>query len=132
MPHLTIEYSANLDAQTSFAALCQMLSDVLLASGFFEPGAIRVRARACPHFVVADNHPKNAFADMILRIGQGRSAADRKTVGSALMVAAQTHFALQLGSAHFALSLEVQEIQSEFSWKTNAIHPRLRSALPQP
>jgi 5-carboxymethyl-2-hydroxymuconate isomerase len=27
---------------------------------------------------------------------------------------------------HFALSLEIREIDPELSWKRNAIHPRLR------
>jgi uncharacterized cysteine cluster protein YcgN (CxxCxxCC family) len=45
----------------------------------------------------------------------------------ALMRAAEAHFAPQLATPHFALSLEVQEISAPFSWKTNAIHPRLRT-----
>jgi 5-carboxymethyl-2-hydroxymuconate isomerase len=124
MPHLTIEYSANIEAH--IAGLCHALRDVMLASGLFEIGAIRVRARPCPHFAIADELPQNAFADIILRIGKGRSNQEKSTVGQAIIGCAETHFASLLLQPHFALSLEVQEISPQFSWKINAIHPRLR------
>lgn len=124
MPHLTIEYSAN--TGTDMNALCQTLHGVMLQSGLFELGAIRVRARACPQYAVADLLPENAFADMVLRIGKGRSDAEKQAIGAALMQAAEAHFATLLARPHFALSLEVQEISAPLSWKTNAIHPRLR------
>lgn len=127
MPHLTVEYSGNLERLTDMGALCHALHTSMMASGLFELGAIRVRARACPHYAVADLLAKNAFADLILRIGTGRSEDERRTLGQALMRAAEVHFAPQLATPHFALSLEVQEISAPFSWKTNAIHPRLRT-----
>lgn len=127
MPHLTIEYSDNLERLTDMGALCQVLHTSLLASGLFELGAIRVRAHACRHYAVADLLPQNAFADLILRIGVGRSEDEKAALGKALMRAAEAHFAQQFATPHFALSLEVQEISAPFSWKTNAIHPRLRT-----
>lgn len=127
MPHLTIEYSANLDAQSDMAALCQSLHATMMASGLFELGAVRVRARPCPYFAVADLLGENAFADLILRIGKGRSDDEKKSIGQALMRSLEAHFAPQLANPHIALSLEVQEISAPFSWKTNAIHPRLRT-----
>ena len=127
MPHLTVEYSGNLEGLKDMGALCHALHTTMLASGLFELGAIRVRARACPHYAVADLLPENAFADLILRIGTGRSEDEKTSLGKALMRAAEAHFALQLAAPHFALSLEVQEISAPFSWKTNAIHPRLRT-----
>ncbi len=127
MPHLTIEYSANLDAQSDMTALCQSLHAAMMASGLFELGAVRVRARPCPHFAVADLLGENAFADLILRIGAGRSDDDKTSIGQALMRTLEAHFAPQLARPHIALSLEVQEISAPYSWKTNAIHPRLRT-----
>jgi 5-carboxymethyl-2-hydroxymuconate isomerase len=109
------------------AALCAALHATLTASGLFEFGAVRVRSRPCPNYAVADLLAKNAFADLILRIGAGRSDDDKKAIGNALMNTLAEHFAPQLAHPHIALSLEVQEISAPFSWKTNAIHPRLRT-----
>ena len=127
MPHLTVEYSANLADQSDMDALCTALHATMMASGLFELGALRVRARPCPHYAVADMLAENSFADMILRIGAGRSDDEKKSIGAALMRTTEAHFAPQLARPHIALTLEVQEISADFSWKTNAIHPRLRT-----
>lgn len=127
MPHLSVEYSANLENQSDMGALCAALHATMLGSGLFELGAIRVRARACVHYAVADMLAENSFADMLLRIGAGRSQNEKAAIGQALMRSAETHFAPQLAHPHFALTLEVQEISAALSWKTNAIHPRLRT-----
>ena len=127
MPHLTVEYSANLDGQSDMVALCKSLHTTMMASGLFELGALRVRALPCPHYAVADLLGENAFADLILRIGTGRTEDEKTAVGQALMRTAEAHFAPLLAHPHFALTLEIQEISQAFSWRTNAIHPRLRT-----
>lgn len=128
MPHLSMEYSANLESRVDLSGLCDRLSDTLLTTGFFEPGAVRVRAIRCETYAVADQLPENAFLDASLRIGEGRSEADRQQIGEALFECFQQQLAELFQSPHFCLSLEVREISRELSWKKNAIHPRLRQA----
>ena len=127
MPHLTIEYSANLDTRTDIAALCRTLHTALLQTGLFELGAIRVRALRCTDYAVADLMPENSFADLRLRIGAGRSQVEKHKAGEGIFAAASAHFAPQLATAYFALSLDIAEIDASLSWKKNAIHPRLRA-----
>ena len=126
MPHLSIEYSANLDARIDMSALCAIASEAILATGLFEPGAVRVRAFGAEAYAVADRLPENAFIDMSFRIGRGRSGEERKRAGEAIFAAVSDHLAGLFATPHFALSLEVREIDPDFSWKKNAIHPRLR------
>ena len=95
-------------------------------SGLFEVGAVRVRALRADHYAIADRLPENGFVDLNLRIGKGRSAEEKKRTGEALFAAATTALAPLLETPHFALSLEIREIDAELSWKKNAIHPRLR------
>lgn len=127
MPHLTLEHSANLGAKTDLSALCRSLHAALLASGLFELGAIRVRALSADHYAVADLLDENAFADLRLRIGAGRSAADKTRAGELIFAAATAHFAPLFDTPHFALTLDISEIDPDLSWKKNAIHPRLRA-----
>ena len=96
----------------------------------FEEGAIRVRAFPALHWAVADLLEQNAFVDMSFRIGRGRSDADKKRVGEAIFSAAGRALAPLLAEPHFALSLEIREIDSELSWRKNSMHPRLRAAGP--
>lgn len=126
MPHLTIEYSANLDGRLDLDALCVRLRDTILDTGLFEIGAVRVRAIRCTAFAVADLADENAFLDMVFRIGTGRSPEERHRAGAALFAAAEAETAHLLAAPHFALSLELREIAPALSWKRNAIHPRLR------
>ena len=65
MPHLTIEYSANLEAAGDLPGLCLALRRALLDTGLFEEGAVRVRALPCPHYAVADLLAENAFAALV-------------------------------------------------------------------
>ena len=127
MPHFTIEHSANLNAESDVQGLCDVIHAAALATGFFELGAIRVRAIACDHYAVADRLPENAFAHITLRLGRGRSAADKKAIGDMIFAAADRHFAPLLAKPHFALSFEIIEIDGDMSWKKNAIHPRTRA-----
>jgi len=127
MPHLAIEYSANLEEKADLDALCRAVHAAILKSGLFEVGAVRVRAFPARHFAIADLKPENAFVDMSFRIGKGRGADDKKRAGEAIFAAASEVLAPLLETPHFALSLEVREIDAELSWKKNAMHARLRA-----
>jgi 5-carboxymethyl-2-hydroxymuconate isomerase len=127
MPHLAIEYSANLEEKADIDALCRAVHAAILESGLFEVGAVRVRAFPARHFAIADLNPDNAFADMSFRIGKGRGASDKKRVGEAIIAAASKVLASLFATPHFALSLEIREIDAELSWKKNTMHARLRA-----
>lgn len=125
MPHLVIDLSPNLAADGP--RLAAALHALLLESPMFEPGAIRVRVHVPQAAAIADLHPENAYADLRLRIGPGRSVEERQVLGLSLMAAAEGVFAGHLRGGHFALSLTIEETDARFSWKRNTIHDRLRS-----
>lgn len=129
MPHLTLEYSDNLDGRVDVPGLCRELDDAIAALPFFERGAIRVRAIACRSYAVADMLPENAFVDMQFRIGEGRSESDKKAAGEALFATANRILGSLLDEPHFALSLEIREIDPVLSWKKNSMHSRLRKKV---
>lgn len=126
MPHMTVEYSSNLDEKTDIGVFCRELAGAILSTGLFEIGAIRVRAHRAEHYAIADFVPENAFVDLNFRIGKGRSAEEKRRAGEAVFSAASTLLAPLFDAPHFALSLEIREIDADLSWKKNAIHTRLR------
>ncbi|QFY63223.1 5-carboxymethyl-2-hydroxymuconate Delta-isomerase (plasmid) [Rhizobium grahamii] len=128
MPHFTMEYSANLDGRVDFTALCQEIHATIMETGLFELGAVRVRAIRCESYAVADLLAENAFIDMSFRVGVGRSKGERKTTGDAIFATVTEYLAPLFETPHFALTLEIREIDPDLSWKKNAIHPRLRAA----
>lgn len=130
MPHLVIEHSANLADKTDMDRLCRELHSVMVSSSLFELGGIRVRAFSAAHYAIADLQGENGFVDLNLRIGKGRSLEEKKKVGDALMDRAQSVLAPLFETEHFALSLEIREIDAELSWKRNTIHKRIRATGP--
>lgn len=132
MPHLRIEYSANLDGRADIAGLCETLRKTILAAGPFELGAVRVRAFRADHVALADALAENAFIDMQFRIGAGRTEAEKKAAGEAMFSAASAFLAPLFATPHFALSLDIAEIDPGLSWKKNAIHPRTRAMDARP
>ena len=131
MPHIAIEYSANLDGHADLQGLCDAVHAAALSTGFFELGAVRVRAIRCETYAIADRLPDNAFAHIVLRLGRGRSLADKKAIGDAIFAAADAFLAPLMATPHFALSFEIVEIDGDLSWKKNAIHPRTRALAQQ-
>ena len=128
MPHLSVEYSANLEGRADIARLCDRLLETALAIGLFEVGAVRVRAIRCDHYAIADRLADNAFVDLNFRVGAGRSDEDKKRAGEKVFAAAQDVLAPLFETPHFALSLEIREIDPELSWKRNSMHARLRTS----
>jgi 5-carboxymethyl-2-hydroxymuconate isomerase len=126
VPHFTFEYSANLDDRLDMKALCEATRKAALSTGMFEEGAVRVRAVRCEAYAIADVLPENVFLDLSVRIATGRAAEDKKRMGETVFDAVSALCAPLFDSPHFALSMEVREIDPDLSWRKNAIHPRLR------
>ncbi|MEM5399301.1 5-carboxymethyl-2-hydroxymuconate Delta-isomerase [Paraburkholderia unamae] len=132
MPHLTLEYSANLADASSMGQLCESLAHVLDAqrdengARVYPRGGIRTRALRCEQYFVADGDPGNAFLHGCLKIGAGRSQAVRQATGEALFEAIKQHFAQAFASHGLALSLEIVEFSEEGAWKHNNLHARLK------
>ncbi|MEM5311372.1 5-carboxymethyl-2-hydroxymuconate Delta-isomerase [Paraburkholderia sp. JHI869] len=133
MPHLTLEYSANLSDASSIGQLCETLAHVLDAqrdengARVYPRGGIRTRALRCEQYFVADGNPGNAFLHGCLKIGAGRSQAVRRATGEALFDAIKQCFAQAFASHGLALSLEIVEFSEEGAWKHNNLHARLKT-----
>lgn len=128
MPHMTVDYSANLEEQIDIRALCQALHRAMVETGMFEIGGIRVRALRVDHCVIADDDPQNAYVHLSLRVGAGRSVEDRKAAGEHIYKAAVSCLADLFATPHFALSFVMDELDADLNWKKNSMHARLRGA----
>jgi 5-carboxymethyl-2-hydroxymuconate isomerase len=125
MPHFTMEYSTNLEKSVDIPALCKVVHKTIMSTGLFELCALRVRALRADAYAVADLLLENAFIDMSFRIGKGRSELEKRNTGEAIFSTVTRTLAALFDTPHFALSLEIREIDLDLSWKKNAIHPRL-------
>lgn len=134
MPHLTLEYSANLRGKSDMKALCSKLANYLVAQRtddgkvIYPIGGIRVRALPTDDYCIGDGSLDAAFVHGALKIAAGRSEQTKKTTGDALLAIMQEHFAALYEQQGLALSLEISEFSEAGTWKHNNLHARFRAA----
>ncbi|MEC5408612.1 5-carboxymethyl-2-hydroxymuconate Delta-isomerase [Paraburkholderia sp. MPAMCS5] len=131
MPHLTLEYSANLSDASSMDQLCHKLAKVLVAQQeigkpVFPIGGVRVRALRCEQYAIADGRADAAFLHANLKIGAGRSDSAKRAAGDALFETIKAHFRNEFEKSGLALSLEIGEFSEAGTWKHNNLHARLK------
>ncbi len=125
MPHLIVEYSANLEEAMDLDRLMAKLRDGAAASGMFPLGGIRVRGERRDRYLVADGQPDNGFVHLTARIGHGRDADTRRRAAEALFEVLCSHLQPMFDSRGLGVSLEVVEIDPVTSMKRNNLHERL-------
>ena len=126
MPHVSIQYSPQLDDSHDMTGLCHALNEAIVETALFPLAGIRVRAFRADHESVADRHPDNAFVAMQMYIGQGRTLEEQQRAGAHIYAAAEAFFVDRLAGGHFMLSMEIFENNAAVSWKRNTVHPRLK------
>ncbi|MEL7132492.1 MAG: 5-carboxymethyl-2-hydroxymuconate isomerase [Pseudomonadota bacterium] len=125
MPHIVLDYSANLDDRFDMYGLCTALKDAAAATGVFPPAGIRVRAHAAQHSVVADGDRRHGFIDITIRLAAGRTDAQKAKATNAIFDAATAFTADHMAQQPFMLSLELREIDATHSRKTSSIRDYL-------
>ena len=125
MPHLSLEFSPNLEGLLDIHGLCVALRDAARHSGVFPPAGIRVRAFKADHVVIADGDARHGFVDVLVRLGAGRSDADKSNALDTLFEAARAFTADHMTAHPFLLSMELVEIDAPLSRKTSSIRQYL-------
>jgi 5-carboxymethyl-2-hydroxymuconate isomerase len=131
MPHLAIEYSANLRQDGDIPGLLPKLAQCLReqrADGkpVYPTGGVRVRAHEATDYCVADGSPDAGFVHATLKIGRGRSRETVRATGDALFAIMKAHFAPLFARQGLALSLYLDEVDEGGAWRHNNLHERLK------
>ncbi len=119
MPHQIIEYSANLEALMDIQVLVDCLHETAMGIDGLPLGGLRTRAARRDTYQVADQHPDNAFVHMILKLGHGRDDETKQRFGEALFASLCDILEPVSSTSPIAISLEIQEIHPEHTWKKN-------------
>jgi 5-carboxymethyl-2-hydroxymuconate isomerase len=117
MPHLIVEYSANLKNQIDIFKLVETVHHAALRTGVFEVAAIRTRAAGRDYYMIADGHRDNAFVAIFVRVAPGRPPETRRRVGQEIFDAACEFLKNVYETTPLAISLEVQEIDNTAAFR---------------
>jgi 5-carboxymethyl-2-hydroxymuconate isomerase len=135
MPHLTIQYTANLDTLTDMNVLCHKLAATLVAlrgedgvAPLFPVAGTRVMAWPAPHFAVADGRPDRAFVYLNLLITPGRSEAIKKRAGDAVLASASAHLDAVFAQYAVGMTLQIDEGTPVYEGKRNNLAAHLDAA----
>lgn len=79
MPHIVVEYTANIRDDARIPALLRTINATLIAQGgVFPTGGIRSRAIELQDYCVADGTEDDAFVHVTLKIGSGRTDEQKR------------------------------------------------------
>jgi len=127
MPHIIVEYSANVEEKVRIDGLLKVLHEAALATGIAELAGFRTRAERRDQYRVADADPANCFVAITVRVARGRSAADLKNLLDAVTNAATAYLEPVFAAAPISFSCEVQEIIPEMRINTSNIRQWMKT-----
>ena len=122
MPHLIVEYSANIEREIALDALLDKLHACALKTGVFPIGGLRVRAHRVDHYRIADKAADNGFVHVTALIGHGRPLDVQQRAGQELLAAVSEHLEPLFARSPLAISLNVQEMHPVLNFKKNNLH----------
>lgn len=132
VPHIVVEYSANLETHVDMRDLLGVVHAEALETGVFPEGGIRVRAARRDLYIVADGDPANCFVHIMLMIGPGRTAAVKKSACERIFNAVCGHLAETFETVPLAISLTLNELNGELTFRHNNLHERLKAKANPP
>ncbi|SLN10439.1 5-carboxymethyl-2-hydroxymuconate Delta-isomerase [Pseudooctadecabacter jejudonensis] len=117
MPHVHIEYSANLEEVVDMGALCEAIRQAAAHLEAFPTAGIRVRAIRVDHVAMADGDAKHGFIDLSVRLREGRPDDVKHDAITRIFAALQTFMAPAMDTRSIALSAEMRDIDAALSPK---------------
>jgi len=130
VPHIVIECSDNMRARSDLPGLVDCVHAAALSTGVFPEGGLRTRLAERRHYRIADGDPANGFVHVVVRMGAGRDAATKRRAGEEIFGALCAYLEPVIQTSPLGVSLEVQEIDPELSFKKNNLHEYVRRRRP--
>ena len=115
MPHVHIDYSANLEDVVDMAALCEVIRQTAAGIEALPTGGIRVRATRVDHYAIADGDPKHGFIDLSVRLCEGHPDDVKEDAITRIFAALQAFVAPAMEAHSIALSTEMRDIDAALS-----------------
>jgi 5-carboxymethyl-2-hydroxymuconate isomerase len=109
MPHLTLEYTDNLDFEVQ--PLLARLHEEVVATGAINLKGIKSRAVRHTEHRIADGDPQYAFVHVGLLIREGRPVEIQKEATRRVMAVLKDVFAQRFENGHLSLSVDLKEMR---------------------
>jgi 5-carboxymethyl-2-hydroxymuconate isomerase len=118
MPHVILEYTANLGAQVNAPELLHQLYEVMLTHADCRVEDLKLRAMRQDIFIAGDELPDKAYVYAAVRFLAGRSPELKKALGDALLQTLSDYFAKGPGPLRPQVCVELIDIDPACYFKT--------------
>jgi 5-carboxymethyl-2-hydroxymuconate isomerase len=108
MPHLTLEFTDNLDFDVQ--PLLRRLHEELVATGAVNLKGIKSRAVRLTDYRIADGDPAYAFVHVSLLIREGRPLEVQQEAARRVMNVLKETFGKRFESGYLSLSVDIKEM----------------------
>ena len=113
MPHLTIEYTANISGALDLSAALREINAGLLATGIIDaPEQMKSRATQLEHYRVGNFERGEAFIHARLHLMAGRSLGQRQQLGKVIAEGLQSAL-YRVAGLRVQITVEVNEMLSD-------------------
>lgn len=128
MPHVIVDYSANVEDWVDMPAFCKALRLAAIETGALPLAGVRVRAIKATHVSIADGDPQHGYVDISVRLRGGRDFDTRRAATTHIFETARSFLQPVLATRSLALSFEMRNIDPDLSPKTGTIRDHLKKA----
>jgi 5-carboxymethyl-2-hydroxymuconate isomerase len=123
MPHLTLEYTDNLDFDIE--QLLERMHTELVATGAINLKGLKSRAIRHTEYRIADGNPDYAFVHVNLLIREGRPLKIQQDVSQRVLAVLKETFGERFEHGYLSLSVDIKEMREGISLTSHNI-PDLR------
>ena len=117
MPHLTLEYTTNLEEWANDPGLLLGLHRMLESVAGIKIENCKSRWRMVEEWVVGSGEGESAFVHLDLRFLEGRPLGVKQAVGEGALALLRAHFAPAAGGVALQITVEVQDIRKATYFK---------------
>lgn len=126
MPHLTLEYSDNIEVDVS--SLLARLHEEVVATGAINLKGIKSRAIKHTQYRIADGNPEYAFVHVGLLIREGRPLEIQQEATRRVMVVLKEVFGQRFESGYLSLSVDLKEMRQGIALTEHNIPDKTKPA----
>ncbi|MFT5114048.1 MAG: 5-carboxymethyl-2-hydroxymuconate isomerase [Parasphingorhabdus sp.] len=113
MPHIVLEYSANIPPLADFAKCFVGLHKILNDMGGIKLANCKSRARVADIYFVGDGADQNAFIHLNIEFVEGRSKKQKQQIGNACLEHLTQSYKDQL-SDNLQITVQVEDIVLDY------------------
>lgn len=119
MPHLTLEYTDNINAQINFEQLFYKLHTLLHELANAEIGSCKSRAIKLRNYFIGDGSERQAFVHLDISLLAGRSQQAKQELGKSASALLAHYFNLDATVHTLQTSVKITDMPVEFYFKSN-------------